>query len=104
MEAPARSGDGSGWDHAQLEDGDNPLSDGVGSRMSIETLPRSSATRVAAGVHACPSGMRFWKFRPSGMKARAWTPVPTWTLLVLSLLLTSCAHKPAQDTLVMIIE
>jgi peptide/nickel transport system substrate-binding protein len=65
---------------------------------------RSAAENVAAGVHARPPGMNLAKFRPSGTNARAWTPVPTWTLLVLSLLLTSCAHKPAQDTLVMIIE
>jgi peptide/nickel transport system substrate-binding protein len=65
---------------------------------------RSAPENVAAGVHARPPGMNLTKFRPTETNARAWTLVPTWTLLVLSLLLTSCAHKPAQDTLVMIIE
>jgi peptide/nickel transport system substrate-binding protein len=68
--------------------------------MTMDKAPEN----VAAGVHARPPGMNLTKFRPSGTNAWAWTPVPTWTLLVLSLLLTSCAHKPAQDTLVMIIE
>src|SRR5438270_8567145 len=37
-------------------------------------------------------------------KAWAWIPVPRWTLLLLALVLTSCARKPGPDTLVMIIE
>src|SRR5436305_3146426 len=37
-------------------------------------------------------------------KGWAWMPVPRWTLLLLALVLTSCARKPGPDTLVMIIE
>jgi peptide/nickel transport system substrate-binding protein len=62
---------------------------------NLRSAPREN---VAAGVHARTRKLC------SATQARAWSPVPTWTLLVLSLLLTSCAHKPAQDTLVMIIE
>jgi peptide/nickel transport system substrate-binding protein len=63
---------------------------------------------LAAGVHARPSGMNFAKFRPSGTNAQGWTPVPTWPLVILALVFTSCAtscaRKPEPDTLVMIIE
>jgi peptide/nickel transport system substrate-binding protein len=62
---------------------------------NLRSAPREN---VVAGVHARTRKLC------SATQARAWSPVPTWTLLVLSLLLTSCAHKPAQDTLVMIIE
>jgi ABC-type transport system substrate-binding protein len=58
---------------------------------------------VAAGVHDRPPRMNCTK-RAGDTQARAWTPVPTWSLLILALLLTSCAHKPAPGTLVMIIE
>src|SRR3954471_9927216 len=39
-------------------------------------------------------------------RTKAWggIPVPRWTLLLLALVLTSCARKPEPDTLVMIIE
>lgn len=47
--------------------------------------------------------MTFTK-RPAATQTLAWKPERTWTLLILSLLLTSCARKPEPDTLVMIIE
>lgn len=72
--------------------------------MGSANLPCRFNDNVAAGVHARLAEMNFATFRPCGTNAGAWTPVPTWTLLILSLLLSSCAHKPAQDTLVMIIE
>src|SRR6185312_7709109 len=59
---------------------------------------------VAAGVHASPVGTRFARLRRFGTNPRAWTPVPTWTLLVLTLVLASCSRKPDSNTLVMIIE
>jgi peptide/nickel transport system substrate-binding protein len=63
---------------------------------------------VAAGVHARLPRTNFTKFPATGTNARAWTPVPTWSLVLLALVLTSCAtscaHKPEADTLVMIIE
>lgn len=59
---------------------------------------------VAAGVCAHRSGTRFARLHRFGTNPRAWTPVPTWTLLVLTLVLASCSHKPDSNTLVMIIE
>ena len=74
--------------------------------MTMDKAPEDAAADVR------PARMSFEKFRFKATQARAlrlrsgqaWTPVPTWSLLILTLLLTSCAHKPAPDTLVMIIE
>jgi len=66
--------------------------------MTMDKAPENAT----ADVH--PPRMSFEKFRFKATQAPAWTPVPTWSLLILTLLLTSCAHKPAPDTLVMIIE
>lgn len=66
----------------------------------------------AAGVHAPHASSSRNHLRPCGTTARALrlrsgqavASAPTWTLLILALLLTSCARKPDSDTLVMIIE
>ena len=64
---------------------------------NLHSAPR---VNVAACVH--PRTLRNFAKSCFATQLQAWTPVST--LLVLTLLLTSCAHKPAQDTLVMIIE
>jgi peptide/nickel transport system substrate-binding protein len=83
--------------------------------MTIDEATKFQAhlrTCVAARIHTRPPRMASTKFRPAATNARpfrlrsgqAWTSVSIWTLLVLILLLTSCARKPDPDTLVMIIE
>lgn len=61
-----------------------------------------SAPRVNVDPCVHPRTLRNFAKSCFATQLQAWTPVST--LLVLTLLLTSCAHKPAQDTLVMIIE
>ena len=60
---------------------------------------------VAAGVHVRrPSIINFRRFRPGGTNPRTWTSVPTWSLVILALVFTSCSRKPDPNTLVVIIE
>ena len=75
--------------------------------MTIRTAthtPAHPSKGVAAGVHARPSIINLRRFRPAGTNARTWTSVPTWSLVILALVFTSCSRKPEADTLVMIIE
>jgi len=75
--------------------------------MTIGTATHTHAhpsKGVAAGVRARPSIINFRSFRPGGTKARTWTSVPTWSLVILALVFTSCSRKPDPNTLVVIIE
>jgi peptide/nickel transport system substrate-binding protein len=75
--------------------------------MTIRTTTHAHvhpSKRVAAGVHARPSIINFRRFRPGGTKARTWTSVPTWSLVILALVLVSCSRKLDPNTLVVIIE
>jgi len=66
--------------------------------------PAHPSKGVAAGVHARPSIINFRRFRPGGTNPRTWTSVPTWSLIILALVFTSCSRKPDPTTLVVIIE
>ena len=74
--------------------------------MKVPVGPDVMKVRVAAGVHTRPlaDSNTLPTLRRCATNARAWAPVPTWTLLLLTFLLTACARKPAPNTLVMIIE
>jgi peptide/nickel transport system substrate-binding protein len=75
--------------------------------MTIRTATHTHThppKRLAAGVHARPSIVKFRRFRPGGTNPRTWTSVPTWSLVILALVFTSCSRKPEPNTLVMIIE
>ena len=80
----------------------------IGS-ANVHSVPDEN---LAAAVHVRPPRMLFETFRPLATKARtlrlrsgqAWNSGPTWSVIILALVFTSCARKPAPDTLVMIIE
>jgi len=71
-------------------------------------------SRIGAGVYACTHCLSkpAEQLRALGTNAQAlrprswqgWASVPTCALLILTLLLAACAHKPAANELVMIIE
>ena len=72
----------------------------IGS-ANVHSVPDEN---VAAGIHARPPKRNFARFRPTGTKARTWTSVPIWSVIILALVFASCGRKPEPDTLVMIIE
>lgn len=75
--------------------------------MTIAAATKSRAhltTRVGTDVGPRLRRMNVARFLRSETKARAWTSVRTWTLLMLTLVLASCSRRQEPDTLVMIIE